>query len=174
MTQKKQQPAGRATDPEVMEHRRLQFEAGEVRFRSRVREAVAARGLASFMNATKWAELQAAVQDELPFAPAYQRQDLLEDPQAVPESDVGSWGGWWFGEFIEPIWSIEWLRIIPYRWEHVGALVPPRLNADCREPLKAILDRLSIPCRQDARSIWVYGYAPAGPATLTGPGEGIT
>jgi len=137
-----------------------------------VRAEVERRGLASFMNATKWAELKRAVMIELPFVPAAQRQDVLKPPERLAGVHDCWQGHHWDHETIQPFYSIEWLRLIPRYYEFTGALTPYRVAGDCTDQLRAILERLNIPFREDReRTFWLYGYASADPATLTPPSE---
>ena len=43
---------------------------------------------------------------------------------------------------------------------------------DCTDGFRDLLTRLRIPFREDqVGTFWIYGYAPADPATLTSPDE---
>lgn len=46
------------------------------KFREEVQAEIQQRGLTSYMNNTKWMELQAAIENELPFSPPYDRKDV--------------------------------------------------------------------------------------------------
>lgn len=121
------------------------------------------------MNQTRWMELKAAIQ-RLPFAPPYQRQDVLDPPEPLWESDRIPSQGCWCHECLEPFHSIEWLRIIPQYWRETGALLPLTLAGDCSEALREELTRLNIPFREDARGFRVYGYATSDPTLDPDPG----
>ena len=145
-------------------------EVDEPRLRREVRAELERRGLASFMNETRWRELSEAVYAELPFPPAFQLQSVVgeRDPLANPDSLAGAWGGW---SELYPSWSIEWLRIVPRCRKHLGRLVADEV-VDCTDAFRSLLQRLHVPFREDeARTFWIYGYAPADPATLTPPSE---
>tara|TARA_R110002051_G_scaffold103972_2_gene176430 strand:- start:59 stop:538 length:480 start_codon:yes stop_codon:yes gene_type:complete len=133
-----------------------------VKHRARVRAEVERRGLGSVMNQTRWTELRAAIRD-LPFAPPYQRQDVLERPEPLWPSDQQVDPGCWCDECLEPLYAIEWLRIIPRLWRQEGALLPLKPAGDCTEALRAALSRLNIPFREDDRGIWIHGYASGDP-----------
>ncbi|HYC75653.1 DUF6678 family protein [Brevundimonas sp.] len=131
------------------------------------------RGLASFMNRTRWAPLCKAVHEELPFPPPFQIQDMTGPRQVLWASDdVDHWGDW-SAESLEPVLSIEWMRIVPRYLKHRGMLVAPEI-IDCTTQLRDLVKRLRLPWREDERGIWIYGYAPADPATLTSPPEAPT
>jgi hypothetical protein len=128
------------------------------------------RGLASFMNRTRRDALRKAVAEELPFPPPYQLQDVTAPRQALWESDEVDFHGDWSDESLEPVLGIEWLRVVP-RWrKHVGMRVAPEI-VDCSDQFRDLLVRLRLPWREDERRFWIYGYAPADPATLTWDGE---
>ena len=142
------------------------------RLKAAVRAEVERRGLASFMNATRWRGLRDAVLDELPFPPAFQLQDVL-GPREIPwGGDQVDGTGAWIDEDLEPLFSIEWMRVVPRYRPFVGALVSGPV-IDCTDQFRDLLRRLHIPYREDeTRAFWIYGYAPADPATLTStPGE---
>src|ERR1043166_3957368 len=91
--------------------------------KAKVREEVARRGLTSFMNDTKWRELQRAALEELPFAPPYQRKDVLltsAEPGTF-DTDVSHLGDWRDG--ILPFHSVEWIRVRPRYLKHRGLLI---------------------------------------------------
>ena len=142
------------------------------RLKARVRVEVERRGLASFMNRTRWEALSKAVDEELPFPPSFQRQDVLgqrETPDDINQME-GYFGGW-SGEDIEPLVSIEWLRVVPRYRKHVAMLLPDEV-IDCSDAFRDLLVRQGVPFREDEmKTFWIYGYAPADPATLTSPPE---
>ena len=147
---------------------RLADQEHRIKHRAKVRAEVERRGLASVMNQTRWTELRAAIRD-LPFAPPYQRQDVLEPPEPLWESDRHVDQGCWCGECLEPLYAIEWLRIIPRLWRREGALVPLKPAGDCSVALRAALSRLNIPFREDDRGFWIHGYADGDPTLPPGP-----
>lgn len=133
-----------------------------VKHRAKVRAAVARRGLASVMNQTRWTALRAAVAD-LPFRPLFQRQDILDPPEPLWATDRQIGQGCWGYEDLEPLYAIEWLRIMPRLWRQDGALLPLTPVGDCSDALRAALQRLNIPFREDDRGFWIYGYARGDP-----------
>jgi hypothetical protein len=139
------------------------------RLKAQVRAEVGRRGLASFMNRTCWEALSKAVYEELPFPPAFDLQTVLGKRE--PLMDTGPapvWGSW---SELEPFFEIEWLRVIPRYSRHVAMLLPDEV-VDCTDAFRDLLVRLGVPFREDeARTFWIYGYAPADPATLTSPPE---
>ena len=60
--------------------------------KAKVLAEAARRGLTSFMNDTKWRELQRAALEELPFfPPAYQRKDILHTLPEPARLDADVW-----------------------------------------------------------------------------------
>lgn len=144
--------------------------------RARLQAELQRRGLASFMNQTKWRELRAAVEIGLPFVPAWEVQNILLPAQTVRRGLISVGGGHrWNYEDMPPFPLVEWVRMIPRIHAAVGGpLRPMQVVEDCTEDLRAVLVRLSIPFLEDEEgAFWVYGYAPADPATLTPPLEAI-
>lgn len=138
----------------------------QLKLRVEIQTEVDRRGLASFMNQTRWTALCRAVAGELPFPPPFQLQDLLAPPQSLwPSDEVYHWGDW-SQESLEPVLSIEWIRVVPRYLKHRGMLVSPEI-IDCTAQFRDLAARLRLPWREDDRGIWIYGYAPADPATLT-------
>ena len=130
---------------------------------------VGRRGLASFMNRTRWERLCEAVCTELPFAPAFDLQTVLGKREAPMALRAPPFFGDWCG--LEPFFEIEWLRVVPRYSRHVAMLLPDEV-IDCSDAFRDLLIRLRIPFREDeAATFWIYGYAPADPATLTAPPE---
>ncbi len=141
-----------------------------IKHRARVRAEVERRGLASVMNQTRWTELREAVRD-LPFTPPYQRQDVLDPPEALWFSDQLVDQGCWCAECLDPLYSIEWLRIIPRLWRHEGALVPLKPAGDCTDALRTALSGLSLPFREDERGFWIHGYSVGDPTLDPAPAQ---
>ena len=123
------------------------------------------RGLASFMNRTRWERLCEAVYAELPFPPAFDLQTVLGEREPLMDTRPAPfWGSW---SELEPFFGIEWLRVIPRYSRHVAMLLPNEV-IDCTDAFRDLLVRLRVPFREDeAKTFWIYGYAPADPATLT-------
>ena len=127
------------------------------------------RGLASFMNRTRWERLCEAVCAELPFPPAFDLQTVLGKRE--PPTDM--WAAPFFGDWcdLEPFFEIEWVRVVPRHSRHVAMLLPEEV-IDCSDAFRDILKRLRVPFHEDeAKTFWIYSYAPADPATLTSPFE---
>lgn len=128
------------------------------KLKQQVAAEIAARGLVSVMNDTKWRELQNAVRTELAFCPPYQLKAVLNVPYPEQfESDVDYLGDW---RNLYPYFPIEWIRVRPrFRdhpvWRRTEA---PEVRSVESEFL-AILHRCHIPYRRDEGSIWVFGYA---------------
>ena len=131
------------------------------RQRQAVRAEVERRGLASFMNATKWRELRGAVLDELPFPPLFQMQPVLgprHEPH--PPQVMNFYGGWDCD--LEPFWHVEWIQVRPRYERGRGALIAPVIE-DCSDQFRAMLDRLNIPFAERDGDFWIYGYAETAP-----------
>lgn len=161
--------AQREADRAARQQRWLEMELP--RLKAAVMAEVQRRSLASFMNRTRWEALRDAVLAELPFPPAFQRQDVLGPREAAWRLDHVDGQGAWIDEDLEPLFSIEWLRVVPRHRTFPGALVEGP-TADCTDQFRDLLARLHIPHLEDAaRTFWIYGYAPADPATLTAPDE---
>ena len=137
------------------------------KLRAAVRAEVVRRGLASFMNATRWSALCDAVYADLPFPPPFQLQSVLGEREPPWDTEsVSYWGAW---SELAPFWDVEWLRVLPRYRKPVGRLLADEW-LDCTGAFRDLLKRLHIPFREDdAGTFWIYGYAPADPATLTPP-----
>lgn len=150
---------------------RADIDLDDASARARVRAEVERRGLVP-VNRTRWQALVDAVRADLPFPPAFQLQTVLGPREALidPEA-VNYWGDW---EALEPFWEIEWVRVIP-RWRKpVGRLVADEV-VDVGDAFRDLLGRLGIAFRaDDGGTVWIYGYAPADPATLTETSETLT
>jgi hypothetical protein len=162
--------AKREADREARRSRWSEVE--EPRFKAAVLAEVERRGLASFMNDTRWRALVEAVHAELPFPPPFQLQPVLgerEPPWNVEAVDY--WGAW---SELESFFAIEWLRVLPRYRKFVGRLVGDEW-IDCTDAFRTVLGRLRIPFREDdAGTFWIYGYAAADAATLTAADESPT
>lgn len=145
------------------------LDVGRPRMKARVLAEVERRGLASFMNRTRWERLREAVETELPFPPAFDLQTVLGARQSPMDTGAPEFAGDW--PELEPYFHVEWVRVVPRRSEPVGRLVPDEV-IDCTDAFRDLLGRLGVPFREDeARTFWIHGYAPADPATLTSPPE---
>lgn len=128
-------------------------------------QAVAKRGLTSVMNATKWRELRDGVAEELPFAPAFQRKDVLE---AVPypedfDEDASHIGDWPAG--LDRCDGIEWIQVRPRRLLHRGRLVPDEVE-EIEKAFVILLQRIGVPFVREPGAIRIYGYT-ADPGALS-------
>lgn len=141
----------------------------------RIRAEVARRGLASFMNRTRWLELREAIRTELPFIPAWDVQNILDAPRFLRRGTIALAGGHdWSHEDMPPFAMIEWVRLVARLHAIDSPLAPPRQVQDCSDALRSLLVRLGVPFAQDVEgNVWIYGYAPAEPVTLTPPLDGL-
>lgn len=155
--------AKREADREARQKRWSEVE--EPRFKAAVRAEIERRSLASFMNETRWRSLVDAVHAELPFPPPFQLQSVLGEREPPWDFEAVDYLGAW--SELEPFFAIEWLRVLPRNRKPLGRLVADD-RVDCTEAFRALLNRLRVPHGEDAAgSFWIYGYAPADPATLT-------
>ncbi len=58
---------------------------------SKVRRAIAERGMTSHMNNTKWRTLCLAITEELPFPPPYQVKYVLKERPNPEEIETSPW-----------------------------------------------------------------------------------
>ncbi len=128
----------------------------EQKHKREVRAEAAKRGLASCMNDTKWRELLAEI-GKLPFPPPYQRKDVLhsEPEPARFDADVSYHGDWEDG--IQPLFSVEWLRIRPRCLMHVARLLPETV-VDCEAELERALQALGQAYEKTDGVIWIHAY----------------
>lgn len=129
--------------------------------KSRVDMAVAKRGLSSFMNDTKWLELQAAI-PSLPFPPPYTERLILDaaDTGVVEFSKIPEFTGDWspfYEEGMSFFFEIEWMKISPRYAEYRGALVEPKIFDETRE-LEQLLIAIGIPYEYANRVFTIFGY----------------
>ena len=139
------------------------------RWKAEVQAELERRGLAGFMNDTRWRVLIEGVYADLPFPPGFQLKPVTGEPDPEPNTRaLAYWGSW---DELQPFFALEWLRVVPRYRSHRGQLVADEI-VDCTDAFRALLQRLRIPFREDAaRTFWIFGYAPADPATLTLPPE---
>jgi hypothetical protein len=131
----------------------------ETGLNSKVRRAIAERGLSSHMNDTKWRELCAAVTEELPFPPPYQVKSVLSDnpdPEEL-ERSPSQYGDWARTPEASMGIFIEWLRVAPRVSVHGGELLAPRVQ-DCSEALRKLLRRMNIPFAERDGFFIIYGH----------------
>lgn len=129
--------------------------------KKRIREILTKRGLASFMNDTKWRELCRSI-DELPFPPAYQikRVDAEEPaPSELPYAPT-YFGDWGKTPEASLGLNIEWLKIAPRHSQHRGNLISPTIQ-DCSRELHGILERLNMTYIEEDGFIVLYGHGSA-------------
>lgn len=142
------------------------------RWKAEVRAELERRGLAGFMNDTRWKALVEAVRSELPFPPGFQLKPVTGEADPEPDTAALGYLGAW--EELQPFFDIEWLRVVPRYRKHRGRLVADEI-VDCTDAFRGMLQRLRLPFREDeARTFWIFGYAAADPATLTLPPEAPT
>ena len=127
-----------------------------------VLEQIEERGLVSYMNTTKWKELQNAI-DDLPFPPPYVLKDVCKDEANVPkfDEDVSYWGLWsdeglCWGHYF----AIEWIKVRPRYTRHRGQLVEPEI-IEITDEFVEILKKYNIPYEEENGVYTIYGYRGA-------------
>ena len=117
------------------------------------------KGLASYMNNTKWRKLCEAIK-HLPFPPAYQVKTLIEDEPfpEVLETAPTYWGDWGTTPEAALGAHIEWVKVAPKFTRSLGHLVPPVVE-DCTEDLRDLLHELRVPFVEEGGFFMIYGYA---------------
>jgi hypothetical protein len=164
---KAERAAGR--EVEWAARRKHWLEVERPKMKAELLAEVERRGLASFMNRTRWESLCEAVCAELPFSPAFDLQTVLGEREPPMDTRAAPFLGDWCD--LEPYFCIERLRVVPRHSRHVAMLLPDEVF-DCSDAFRDILTRLRVPFHEDeAKTFWIYGYAPADPATLTPPFE---
>lgn len=125
------------------------------KLKSKVKEFVEKNGYFSLMNDTKWKELLNDIHS-LEFPPAFCLKDILSEevPQIVIKPTY--WGDWSL-ELLYPFFSIEWMEISPYYYNHRGNLIESELIDETEEVL-GILKRNNIPYEVKGKNIVIYGY----------------
>jgi hypothetical protein len=124
-----------------------------------LKEIAAARGLASFMNDTKWRELCLEIQ-ELPFPPSYQIKSLYDEVPRPPQVDYASsyWGDWAQTHEASFGFHVEWIKIVPRYQRQIGPLAEPEM-VDCSDELRSALVRLRLQFVEEDGFFTVYGHA---------------
>lgn len=129
--------------------------------KQKVRAIVAQKQLVSWMNDTKWLELQHAVR-ALPFPPPYivrcvTDEDLISDNALnTPPSWFGDWSNY-YDEGMPVLFTIEWMKVRPQLSKHRGCLIEAEV-VDASEAFRAILYQLHIPFDEQDHIFTLYGY----------------
>lgn len=119
------------------------------------------RQLVSIMNATKWNRLVEGI-STLPFAPAFQLKMITELELVPPtfSSHITYLGDWQHLEIKSWRFSaIEWIKIRPVLYRHVGQLLPDE-KIDISNELQQLLVREKLHYEQVNGDFVVYGYVP--------------
>lgn len=129
--------------------------------KKRIGEILTERGLASYMNDTKWRELCRGL-DKVPFRPAYQVKYVHAD---APEPVELQYAPTYFGDWASTPESrlglhIEWVKIAPRYSRYRGRLVTPLIQ-DCSSELIAPLTRLRLPFIEQGGFVVLYGHGSA-------------
>lgn len=111
------------------------------------------------LTPSDWQRLRELMQREMPFPPPFQRKDIRR-PAPEPESfdaDVAYHGD--YGEGLDPLDTIEWIRIRPRYLRFRGHRVAHEV-IDCEAELKALLAREGFEFSTDRGCIVLYGQQP--------------
>ena len=103
-----------------------------------------------------WERLRRLMQGSMTFPPPFQRKDVraaAPEPETFDE-DVTYHGD--YGEGLDPLDSIEWIRIRPRYLRFRGHRVPHEV-VDCEVELKALLAREGLEFSTDRGCIVLYG-----------------
>lgn len=131
--------------------------------REKGRLIIQERGLVSYMNDTKWKELQRAVEEEMPFPPPLIIKLLSETlPQIEDFPPNTYYHGDWSDESFAwgDFFCIEWVKVQPFYYEYVGRLVPSRKIED-GGAFGRILGKYHIPYEKQGEIFIIYGYKKA-------------
>ncbi|GAB1855804.1 hypothetical protein MHTCC0001_06390 [Flavobacteriaceae bacterium MHTCC 0001] len=138
-----------------------QHDADIVKYKERVFNIVKQKGLGSYMNDSKWLQLQKEI-IKLDFSPPY-LEKLVTDNEFryanVDTNNVSFFGDWapFYKGGMPLFFDIEYLMIIPRRKEYVGKQVNDK-TLDISEKLKEILTKINIPFETNCNNFIVYGY----------------
>ncbi len=108
------------------------------------------------LTTADWKRLRALLYDALPFPPPFQRKDISgrEPEPSTFDKDVRYHGD--YGEGLDPLNTIEWIRIRPRYLRTRGQRVPPEV-IDCEAELKELLAREGFDFVTEADCIVLYG-----------------
>ena len=113
------------------------------------------------LTESDWIRLREAVWRDLPFPPPFQRKDrqaALPEP-AEFETDVTYLGDW--DEGLDPLDTLEWIRVRPRRLRSRARLVAPE-TLDCEAEFLALLDRERIAWTRRGDCIWIFADPDTG------------
>lgn len=112
------------------------------------------RQLISIMNNTKWSRLVEGIQS-LPFQPAFQLKLLTEKKLLPPtfSQHITYIGDWQHLHLkIYSYSNIEWMKIRPVLYKHVGRLVPDE-KIECLSQLQQLLEEYAFHMK------WIKGMS---------------
>ena len=133
------------------------------RLSDRVQEEIIRRGLASYMNNTKWREFCEAMQNEMPFQPPYIYKTLFEDDNGDYFEFTGEQNGpdsydrESFAYYDFKI--IEWVKVWPRYYDYVGGrLAGKKIYHEADKEFVDILSKYDIPYEEKDGMYIIYGY----------------
>lgn len=110
------------------------------------------------LTTSDWERLRTLMHQALPFPPPFQRKDIGSSEPEPPTFDEDVWYHGDCGEGLDPLGTIEWIRIRPRYLRVKGQLVPPEV-IDCEAELTALLARERFDFVTEPGCIMLYGAA---------------
>ena len=104
------------------------------------------------MDNNHWKRLITAINEELPFTPAYQLKTSGHPEYPDKFENEVTYLGDWSDECLLPYEEIEWVKIKPRMLKHIGRLVP-KIVISVEEQVLAILHEQRISYEYDRGNI---------------------
>lgn len=133
-----------------------------VKYKHEILKIVSKRGLGSYMNTTKWLQLQKEV-EKLPFLPNYHAKLITDETfdfkKIIKLQNSSCFGDWspYYMEGMPLFFSIEYLIVIPTYAKFQGRLVNDKV-IDITYKFKTILEKNNIPFEIKNGNFIIYGY----------------
>lgn len=118
------------------------------------------------LTPSDWQRLREVMQASMPFPPPFQRKDIHARTPAPASFDEDVWYHGDYGEGLDPLDTIEWIRIRPRYLRFRGHRVP-REVVDCENELTSLLAREELDFTTDRGCVVLYGANP----TQTAPND---
>ncbi len=132
-----------------------------IQFKMETLKKVEKRGLGSYMNDTKWLELQKGV-NSLPFPPAYFEKRISDKEFGYNVSNIENpnfYGDWspFYMEGMPVFFDIEYMIIMPRYIKGRGMLVKGKV-IDISKEFKELLLKNNINFEMENNNYVIYGY----------------